>query len=370
MNQSPLLQRLHPLFFATLFLLAGIVFAATIHPAIIAACIIGIWLLGRSSIQFSKPLVFIVSISSFFLGMLTMYHQNLRYDHALACIKQGNSVTFFATVEHKKSIADKQKPDTLQLKIDTAFMGNKREPLLEGYRIIVFSTERITAKIDDIIILKNVMLHASSEKNKSHAMREKIIAHIFCKNIPYKLFKRPAFSINRWIFNQKTRIARVVKSSMPTSAYHMYATIFSNEERLEDSKAKRSFTLWGIGHYLARSGLHVIIFIALWHFILKFFPCDFFAKNIILMFLVALYWLFSWISLSFSRAIAGFFIQRTLFLCGLSVQSLHMLCLISYPLLLVNPIVAFGADFQLSFGLTWAIMWFFENHGSSSKEPS
>ena len=97
-----------------------------------------------------------------------------------------------------------------------------------------------------------------------------------------------------------------------------------------------------------------------WHYLLRFFPLHFFLKQLILLLLVLLYHLFTFPSISFLRALITYILYKICVFQNLSYNPLHILSLTTFGVLLVNPFQLFFLDFQLSFGLTFALAWFNE----------
>jgi competence protein ComEC len=151
----------------------------------------------------------------------------------------------------------------------------------------------------------------------------------------------------------------------------LFSTIFLGnkdgvKKRLNNEKI--FFKLWGISHYLARSGLHLVVFLALLELLLRLIPITFVLKQIISLCIAMIYFLLSWSSLSFMRAFLTFIMYKICLLLGLSSNFLHLVILTCFITLLYNPAHLFFLDFQLSFGLTFALAWF--NHIQSIKTMS
>ena len=113
---------------------------------------------------------------------------------------------------------------------------------------------------------------------------------------------------------------------------------------------KDYFKQWGISHYLARSGLHVVIFVMIWQTLLALLPLPLRTKNLFLILLIICYALLSWSSVSFERALLMFLLYRIACLLGYASHYIHVITLTTlrtYP----QSIASLFFDFQLSFGL-------------------
>ncbi|MFC1845655.1 ComEC/Rec2 family competence protein [Candidatus Dependentiae bacterium] len=109
---------------------------------------------------------------------------------------------------------------------------------------------------------------------------------------------------------------------------------------------------------MARSGLHLVIFMFLWGIIFSFIPLPFTYKQLALIGLGLFYCLLSWTSISFIRAISIFLLYKISPLLHKQGQLLHLLTIICLVTLIWNPAQLLFLDFQLSFGLTLALAWF------------
>ena len=117
---------------------------------------------------------------------------------------------------------------------------------------------------------------------------------------------------------------------------------------------------WGIVHYLARSGIHVVLTVSCWELVMRFIPLHFFIKQLILILLILVLHLFTWPSISFMRAVTTFLLSKGCTLSSLAFQPIHILSLTTFFTLVAYPLYLFSLDFQLSFGLTFVLAWLYE----------
>jgi len=152
--------------------------------------------------------------------------------------------------------------------------------------------------------------------------------------------------------------------------FKYFASIFLGEpgNKKNTLTIKRNMQFWGIVHYLARSGLHVVIFIAIWQTLLKFLPVSFLFKEIILILLLGLYSVMSWASIPFYRAFYTFLAIRTSSITYTRLYYIPTLACISLFFLIYNPLLLFSLDFQLSFGITFALAMLNEIKSKHSKQ--
>lgn len=175
------------------------------------------------------------------------------------------------------------------------------------------------------------------------------------------ILAHPRWNLNRSIVQLRNKIFTTLQQSINKETFALFSSIFlgnRNAVKQHMDHEKEPFKYWGTSHYLARSGLHLVIFGIIWHFILGFLPLLFFWKQLFLICLISSYSLLSWSSVSFNRALIMFFIAKFCLLTRNRLHYVHLITLATCIVLIFNPLQLFYLDFQLSFGLTFALAWF------------
>ncbi len=228
--------------------------------------------------------------------------------------------------------------------------------------ISVYTSPHHKTCVGDVIILSKIQFKKPRDNSfNQYLIKQKIAATLFIGHLIYTLEHRPFWSLNHWIFNQKERLFKNIQQKMSSKTFIFFSSLFlGNRNTLKTSvqSMNEQFKKWGISHLLARSGIHLTIFIFTWQAILCFIPFSFIAKQCILLILSIIYFIFSWPSVSFTRAFSIFVLYQ---LCNFSKRPahfLHLLLLTCFLFLILNPIQLFFLDFQLSFSLTFALAWF------------
>ena len=121
-------------------------------------------------------------------------------------------------------------------------------------------------------------------------------------------------------------------------------------------KTKEAFGFWGLAHYLARSGLHIVLLIFAWSLLLNIIPLPFWQKRIILLCVTLFYTALTWSSISFMRALGVFILYEVGRIFKYQMNFLHILSFVCITILISNPLQLFFLDFQLSFALTFALV--------------
>jgi competence protein ComEC len=150
------------------------------------------------------------------------------------------------------------------------------------------------------------------------------------------------------------------KNKLSKKTFSLFSLIFLGNKTVEKKELqnyKEQFNLWGISHHLARSGLHLLLLIILFQAILSALTTSFLVQQIILFCVVILYTALSWISISYTRALITFVFYTCCNLLKLPIKLLPIIALVAIIALVLNPAQLFFLDFQLSFGLTFALGW-------------
>jgi predicted membrane metal-binding protein len=205
-----------------------------------------------------------------------------------------------------------------------------------------------------------------SIRNRAHdfyALRENIIASIFMQNFSYELItetKSFKYQFLKSIYKIRKALSDKLKAKMSSKSYMLFCSLFLGQAQTRTHQTdilKDIFSYWGISHYLARSGLHVIIIMVIWSFLLTLLPMHINSKQYCLLGLLIIYHLLSWPSISFMRAVNAFALGRLCLLRDLPIQSLHIIALTCFIVLFFNPFYITALDFQLTFILTFALTW-------------
>ena len=138
-------------------------------------------------------------------------------------------------------------------------------------------------------------------------IKEGIYATLFITNKHYTIINHQENIIARSFFTYKNRVLHKLKNKLTAKTFQLFSSLFlGNRSFKKEEESKILCKVWGISHMLARSGLHLVIFIISWNFFLRFLPLPFVIKQIFFILLVALYTFLSWTSISFIRALITF----------------------------------------------------------------
>lgn len=187
--------------------------------------------------------------------------------------------------------------------------------------------------------------------------KENSAASLFVNRPWTRIISRPGISLSRMINRTRQRIYTSLFFRLSRPTFTFFSSIFLGLKTFAPVDAvKEQFGYWGLAHYLARSGLHIVLFIVIWSFILQAVPLSYAHKNWLLLAITLFYYLLSYSSISFLRALFIF----VLFQVGKLIRSVplafcHLLTIVGISILLINPLQLFFLDFQLSFFITLAL---------------
>jgi len=236
------------------------------------------------------------------------------------------------------------------------------------WKIFLYAPQETPWLPGDTVLLENCRIKPSKNTEfNSFMCKENIAATLFLspQQNTLSLIERPEWSLTRLLWEKRNAMIEQLAQQLSPEAFELSSCIFwGNRDIIKNSpQTKELFKHVGITHYLARSGLHLIIFIVVWQALLNALLLPYQLKKIILFCIGTLYLIFTWPSISFFRAFALFALLTAITLNRQRAHPLYLLCCICIFLLVCNPMHLFFLDFQLTFGLTGALIW--HNHVES-----
>jgi competence protein ComEC len=361
---------IHSLFYTTFFYIAGIC-AQHIHRQLLFLFLITavIALLIFISIKNKKSSKQTLILSGFFfaafiLGLVRTHQQSHQEDSFFSTLSKTPvhvraTVTDMSTADHPRF----SKVITLELHSFSLAGNNQSDWKSIQSKIRIYTNKRPRFDVGDLIELCD-MEFKPIEKHSfaTYLQKEGIATTLFISHLDYTLIHKPTFSIRRSIFKLKEKIFYSLRKKMSARSFQLFGSLFLGNKHAaplkKNEQIKLHFNTWGVTHYLARSGLHLVLFIFLWNLLLSLIPIRYSFKQILLVALTALYFLLSWTSLPFIRALMTFILYRMCILSRVAPDFLYLLSLTCFILLLINPVQCLFLDFQLSFGLTAALSLF------------
>lgn len=342
----------HPLLIGTTAIILGIISHSIwiLNPALFLffACALLVVALVHTSViknkYFNIVLFFIIC---FCTGGFRLYQQKINHAHVAKELYK--SKTILGCITAIDYLPHARMPYRTTLQTNTTFVQ-------------IYCIRKPMFHVGDTVHFNNITFKPSKNDSfNEFLMKEAIAASTFCTHLNYKIVKRPAWSLRRFIFNQRAHLNQKLKNKLSKKTYTLFVSLFLGNRsacKKESDNTAQQCKQWGMSHYLARSGLHLIIFILIWQLIMRLIPLSFFTKQLIILLLGIVYLSLSWTSISFIRAFMTFMLYKACVFLHVSSHFLYLLTLVCFLILIYNPIQLFFLDFQLSFALTFALAWF------------
>lgn len=359
---------IHPLITITICLMLGIWFATgtsnmPMIGMLLLSCAAVHWYSNDSSRR--AFLLFLVSCTSFCMGIGLATYQ--RHAHtALATTLHTGPYDVIARVTDIQATDKAHYPYTIFFEL-SKYKKSSHASSFSSHNasIAIYCNKLPDVQIDDVLYLEECKFSEHKPKTGFHdyLIKSSIHGTVFCHQLKYTLLARPPFSLQRSISNLRTRIFDHVTSKMSEQTAAFYASLFLGNcqtHKMYLKNIKTDFGIWGLSHFLARSGLHLVLFIFLLNMLLSYVPIRSRYKYLIMLILNTIYLLLSWSSVSFLRSFAALCLYYIAHLLQQQPSTLHSITLLTCVFLLCNPMLLFFLDFQLSFGLTFALAWIYQ----------
>ncbi|MBI2353381.1 ComEC/Rec2 family competence protein [Candidatus Dependentiae bacterium] len=251
--------------------------------------------------------------------------------------------------------------------------------LIKNQTTLIIKTEFIEYKRKKINIKKKIAIFFPTEKTDSLKEEDSISVYYITLNQPEhnSEYERYLIKENFWAVAHATIYTNFehfskepsLKQQIINSFYHHLSTLSSSlfdplflgkKEKNEKSLIIQHQSMyWGIAHHMARSGAHLAILFGLIMLLLHYSQLPYFLRYTLCIFLLIGYGIISQNSISFLRALYMILFHIASKLCNHIPSSLHTLTITTFIILLFNPMQLFFLDFQLSFGITYIIIWLF-----------
>jgi len=298
-------------------------------------------------------------ICAFFCGALLLSNQKSEHKKTQKSLC-GKNLTVRGTVTALEKSKQKFFRQAITIKISS--LQKKKDRWRETTGNIRIYVRNHDLHISDHIELKNITLkNPAGSPFDNYLMKSGIATTACVAKLNYRLLHRPPWSTKKFIFQQRKNVQERLAKKITAQTFALLSSIFlgnRSEKKYLLERSKEQFGTWGILHFLARSGLHLVLFILLWEFILGFLPIAFIYKQMFLACLGGIYCLLSWPSIPFIRALSIFLLYKMSPLFNARTHLPHLLAIVIFCILVSNPSQLFFLDFQLSFGLTFALAWF------------
>ena len=359
---------IHPLINITICLMLGIWYSTgtsnlSMIGLILAACALAYWLTNESTRR--ALLCVVLSYTAFFVGVSLATHQ--RNTHAaVAKTLSAGPYELIARVTDIQASDKPQYPYTVYLELMKLKESMHESTWQQNNAAIAAYCHNMPfLEPDDVVHIEECTFSNQNPKTgfNDYLIKSGINGTLFCHHLKYTLLQRPSYTFQKTISQIRSSVFDRARAKMSEKTGAFYASLFlgnCHTYKTYLKSMKTSFGIWGLSHFLARSGLHLVLFIFLWHLLLGYVPLRSRYKYLIMLMLNTIYLLLSWSSLSFMRSFAALCFYYGAQLSQQQPSTLHVITLLSCACLLINPMHLFFLDFQLSFGLTFALAWIYQ----------
>ncbi len=354
--------RVPPLFIPLIFyMISTILFWGIINgtmPALYALLFFYLVALCIALCHKSNPYTIAFIIAALLLSGVRNY-QTISYYRAFPFALTEQSATIQATFSNYSYNSKSRFAHCHTLAVHTVRTHTAEKQI--AYTIQLYTRKKLEAAIDDTIELANLTLkRPKHDPFYLYLMKEGIAATAFQEHQSVTILSHSMFSVSRWLFERKQNMIQLFQCNLNKPTFGLFTALFLGEKtalKHDTHSLENSFKQWGIVHYLARSGLHLVIIISLCHFLLQCLPLGFIYKQLLLFFAILIYALLSWSSISFMRALVIFLMYTFCLITRRPYHMMHLLLACCFLFLIINPLYLLFLDFQLSFGLTFALAW-------------
>lgn len=305
----------------------------------------------------------LITLSGFLIGFTRTFLVNKKYNDTIDKILNKNITIYGLIYLKQENKTDQYFKNQILIKIDKILIkkDNNKDFIKTNYIIKInlpnLNLENITS--GKYIKLKNIKINKKN-RYSDFFISQNCLINLFLNKIDYKIINQN----NSYIKNISLKIIILRQNLLNklnnklkgiTKTLFNYIFLGIQENNNDANQLKNYTTYWGINHYLARSGLHLVLIIFIWTIILKILPLKYIFKKIILIFLISAYVFLTVKSIAFNRAFLTIMIYNLCDLRKISINNIHVISLVCLITLIINPYKITLLDFQLSFILTFAI---------------
>jgi hypothetical protein len=302
--------------------------------------------------------VFLAITTTFLLSMYSCEQQQQR---------QLNYETLFNsyTLDVMGVVTDTQKSQPRQQLIIN--VNQFRTTLNQKWRtinasIIVYVHQPVVTEVQSTFSIGDTVRIADLTCTTPSIKTKQWLQHIHCVAVAFNqhditLIHRPFWSLQRMLNAIKSDITQQLQQKLSPSAYELIATIFFGYTApISKTNHRESFSWWGINHYLARAGIHLVVFLLILHFLFTLITRRFITKTMLIMVISIMYGLLSWHNIPFIRAFAVLISAQCCHILKIPINTVHLLNLVVMGYLLYCPMILCTLDFQLTFAITYGFV--------------
>ncbi len=319
-------------------------------------------ILRRKCLAFKLEFI-LFYVAAFFLGCFTC-NRTLIAQRNFCTYTNGKNFDVMGTVIDINPTTNPYLRYSLRLKLKELVSTLNPSCRYRGKETLCVYTQSLhNITVADTICIHNV--HFKTPKNiefMQFLLKENIASSACVTKCTITMINRPFFSWARSISQYRDNLIEGFKQCMDSKTFLAFSSIFLGNPlaKKREDVLKNQLKIWGLFHYIARAGLHLVIFVSIWIFILNLLPIPWSIRKLCIILLCSVYFICTWPSIPFNRAFFTLLLVKVCELLRFKTYYIPSLAVITFITLLENPIALFALDFQLSFGVTFALAWFNE----------
>ncbi len=233
--------------------------------------------------------------------------------------------------------------------------NNKQEKISEN--ILIISKKNLS--IGEFVFIPYAFFmqkHSSIDKFKKNLINLSIPNIGITQNIKVNHFVNyeKVYQLLNFLFKLKDSFYDSLKIYFEEQNKFFFDTIFLGKT-VRNKKYRNLFFIWGISHYLARSGLHIQICITILISFFLFLGFSYSISAIFQLFILFLFYFFTFFSISFFRAFLMYLFFLICKLLKIPTTSLHTLSAATIITFFMYPFAFLQIGTQLTFFTTFIL---------------
>ncbi len=344
------------------FTTIGTIWAAAQHCIIyatIACAFIAGYCIYKNKLQ-ALVLLFCVIASSLII-IARMHQQRTIYQSDQSFLKTKMSLTGTVKQINRSNLAQ----DQTNIIVQTNAIWNAKRSLKAPKKIALFFPSAYVKDIQegDVVTVSDIKLEQPlvGGNYERYFIKEGFWATARCATYTPLFVQKNNCCL-------KTKILIRIQQHLPDHLTCLFDPLFlgKKEKNLQNLEIQHKSAYWGIAHHMARSGLHLSILLSLILLLLHYTYMPYFLRYLLCISMLLGYTIISQSSISFLRALCMILLHLFGKLCKQTPSGLHTLTITTLITLFFNPLHLFFLDFQLSFGITYIILWLFNIKNSKT----
>ncbi len=250
------------------------------------------------------------------------------------------------------------KEQTTLLLQTTSISSIHTTPHTASQNILVYVPTKRTLNLQEgqTIAIRDIKLSKPEQgcPYESYLIKEHIWATAFVTTNRINIKNQTELPLHKKCFN-------VFASHLSKGTASLFNPLFlgKREKNIHTVSMQHNSLYWGIAHHMARSGIHLVTIFGLLMTLLHYLRIRHSYRYALGTLLSIGYFEITCPSISFVRALFMILFQMFSKMNKFTYSSIHALTMTTLIILMHNPLQILFLDFQLSFGVTYIIIWLF-----------